>query len=337
MNKSRIIGLSMLILALFSTNCFASNSELKDYEINEKISIENAEEFEKNIQKNINIDNVKYELQDVSKQENKQNINKEETQTKQKIVYTNNKYDVLNMFENKIEMTKDGMSGILELQNNSLDIKIKDSYIEQYKVALTKKYENVPTNELNDIPKSIEENGVTYYLVNPIWNISQVEKIEGQDVPIAYNGEMQYEGIKERKIVKSYLATVTYIGTLEKEETESITFNIKYKEMPQEEIEEKTNYTPIVVATAGTGILVISGIFLWKNKIVKISICILLVIIIGGALYYCIVYDKNLVDPNNITTDSKFENITYNQADDSDILKDGILGIISIEKIRLKS
>ena len=65
MNKSRIIGLSMLILALFSTNCFASNSELKDYEINEKISIENAEEFEKNIQKNINIDNVKYELQDV--------------------------------------------------------------------------------------------------------------------------------------------------------------------------------------------------------------------------------------------------------------------------------
>ena len=66
MNKSRIIGLSMLILALFSTNCFASNSELKDYEINETISIENAEEFEKNIQKNINIDNVKYELQDVS-------------------------------------------------------------------------------------------------------------------------------------------------------------------------------------------------------------------------------------------------------------------------------
>ena len=42
---------------------------------------------------------------------------------------------MLNMFENKIEMTKDGMSGILELQNNSLDIKIKDSYIEQYKVA----------------------------------------------------------------------------------------------------------------------------------------------------------------------------------------------------------
>ena len=158
------------------------------------------------------------------------------------------------------------MSGILELQNNSLDIKINDSYTEQYKVSLSKKYENVPSNELNNIPKTIEENGTTYYLVNPIWSISQVEKVEGQDIPIAYNGEMQYEGIKEKKIIKSYLATVTYVGTLEKEETESITFNIKYKEIPQEEQEEKTNYTPIIVATTGAGVVVISGIILWKRK-----------------------------------------------------------------------
>lgn len=269
MNKLKVLGLSMLILTLFSSSCFASNNELKDYEINKTISIENVEEYEKNIQKNLTIDNVKYELQDISKQENKKMIYKEEKQTKQKIVYTNNKYDVLNMFENKIEMTKDNMSGVLELQNNSLDIKINDSYTEQYKVSLSKKYENVPSNELNNIPKTIEENGTTYYLVNPIWSISQVEKVEGQDIPIAYNGEMQYEGIKEKKIIKSYLATVTYVGTLEKEETESITFNIKYKGIPQEEQEEqeeKPNYTPIIVATTGAGVVVISGIILWKRK-----------------------------------------------------------------------
>lgn len=73
-----------------------------------------------------------------------------------------------------------------------------------------------------------------------------------------------------------------------------------------------------------------------KNKIVKISICILLVIIIGGALYYCIVYDKNLVNPNDIVTDSKFENATFNQVGDSTTFKEGILGIITIEKIRIK-
>ena len=48
-----------------------------------------------------------------------------------------------------------------------------------------------------------------------------------------------------------------------------------------------------------------------KNKIVKISICILLVIIIGGALYYCIVYDKNLgiekIHEKNILWTSKLK------------------------------
>ena len=266
MNKTKIVGLSILLLTLFSTNCFATTDNLKVHEINKTVSIEEAEQYRENIKNEITIDNVKYELQDITEQENKGIVSEEKEQTKQKVVYTNNKYDVLNMFESKIEMTEDGMSGTLELQNNSLDLKVNDSYIEQYKVSLTKNYENVPSNELNDVPKTIEENGTTYYLINPIWTVSQVEKVEGQDVPIAYNGEMQYEGIKERTIVKSYLATVSYKGTLEKKTLDSITFKIIYKEAQQEETEkESPNYIPVAVAT-GTGIVVVSGILLWKRK-----------------------------------------------------------------------
>ena len=267
MNKTKLVGLSILLLTLFSTNCFATTDNLKVHEINKTVSIEEAEQYRENIKNEITIDNVKYELQDITEQENKGIVSEEKEQTKQKVVYTNNKYDVLNMFESKIEMTEDEMSGTLELQNNSLNLKVNDSYIEQYKVSLIKTYENVPSNELNDVPKTIEENGTTYYLINPIWTVSQVEKVEGQDVPIAYNGEMQYEGIKERTVVKSYLATVTYKGTLEKEEINSITFQIKYKEVPQEsQEEEKTKNIPAIMTTAGTGIIVVSGILLWRRK-----------------------------------------------------------------------
>ena len=272
MNKTKIIGLSMLLITLFSTSCLASTSDLKDYEINETVSVEEAKQYRENIKNQITIDNLKYELQDISEKENKNIKSKEKEQVKQKIVYTNNKYDVLNMFESKINMAEDEMSGTLELQNNSLDLKVNDSYIEQYKISLTKKYENVPENELNDVPKTIEENGTTYYLINPIWTVSQVEKVEGQDVPIAYNGEMQYEGIKERTIIKSYLATVTYKGTLEREEVDSISFKITYKEVPQEITEEEsTNYIPVAVATAGAGIVVVSGILLWRRKKNKVA------------------------------------------------------------------
>lgn len=270
MNKTKIVSLSILLITLFSTNCFATTNDLKLHEINKTVPIEEVEQFRKNIKNEITIDNVKYKLQNVSEYENKETKTQEKEEVKQKVVNTNNKYDVLNMFESKIEMTEEKMSGILELQNHSLDLKVNDSYIEQYKVSLTKNYENVPSNELNDVPKIIEENGITYYLINPIWNISQVEKVEGQDIPTAYNGEMKYEGIKERTIVKSYLATVTYKGILEKEEVDSITFKITYQEIPQEITKEKPNYIPIV-ATAGTGIVVISGILLWRKKKNKVA------------------------------------------------------------------
>ena len=87
MNKLKVLGLSMLILTLFSSSCFASNNELKDYEINKTISIENVEEYEKNIQKNLTIDNVKYELQDISKQENKKMIYKRKTDKTKNSIY----------------------------------------------------------------------------------------------------------------------------------------------------------------------------------------------------------------------------------------------------------
>ena len=74
-----------------------------------------------------------------------------------------------------------------------------------------------------------------------------------------------------------------------------------------------------------------------KNRFIIIGIFILLIIIISSAIYYCKVYDKKLVDPENILTDSKFQNITYNETSNSDDLKDGVLGIIKIEKIRFKS
>lgn len=74
-----------------------------------------------------------------------------------------------------------------------------------------------------------------------------------------------------------------------------------------------------------------------KKKIIITSICFILMVGIIGIIYLCDLYDKNLVDPNEIITDSKFENVTYDQVGDSEELEDGILGILTIEKIRFKS
>jgi sortase A len=71
-----------------------------------------------------------------------------------------------------------------------------------------------------------------------------------------------------------------------------------------------------------------------KKKIIIIIISFIVLLSSIGIAYYCNLYDKNLVDPNDITTDSKFEDVTYNQVEE---LGNDVLGILTIEKIGLKA
>ena len=71
-----------------------------------------------------------------------------------------------------------------------------------------------------------------------------------------------------------------------------------------------------------------------KKKIIITSICLILIAGIIGIVYLCNLYDKNLVDPNEIVTDSEFEDVTYDRVEE---IGDDVIGILTIEKIGLKA
>lgn len=264
MNKIKISIFAVLLITLLTSTCFANSKELKSYVNTETISVENATKYEKSIKDEIVIDNINYKIENIKKIENKKTLSINKEINEELIVTTNNKYNVLNLFENKKEISEDGYKGTLELQNDSLEIKVNNSYQEEYKVYLQRTYNNVSSNDINNIPKEIKENGTTYYLVNPIWNISTTEKVDNNDIPVTYNGTMYYEGIKVRTIIRNYKASIKYIGTLEKEIIDSVTFNVEYKEVPKE-----VNYTiPTIASTSG--IIIFSGIIIIKRKNAKI-------------------------------------------------------------------
>lgn len=259
MNKIKISSLCLLLILTMSSNCFAKSDsqELKLYEETKVASARDKEKYKNSIENEIVKDGVKYQLRDTKEQENRILVTKEKEDTKRMIVYSNNKFDVLNMFETSIKICEDGFDGTLEIQNDSLDIQVNSSYTEEYKVEIIRNYDNVPSNELNNIPKTIIENSTTYYLTNPEWTVVNTETIDNQQVPVLYNGTMHYEGIKTRTIIQNYIATVNYKGTLEKEEVESITYTNIYEEIPV----EKENPTAII---ATSGFVIISGIFFIK-------------------------------------------------------------------------
>lgn len=264
LNKIRVAGLSLLLVIMISTNCFASSKaqEIKTLEFDKTIAIEDIEQYKNNIENEIVVDGIKYQLIDIQEQENKITISKDKEEKEQLIVKSSDKYSALKQFENEKTIEDDGYTGILELQIDSLNLKINDSYIEQYKVQIQRQYNNVLENELNDVPKTIEQDGIIYYLTDPVWNVAQTQEIDGQEIPILYNGIMNYKGIKERKIIKNYIATIKYKGTLHKEVVESIKCHLTYKEVQEEE--KTNNIIPIVTTT--TGIIIFSGIIILRRK-----------------------------------------------------------------------
>ena len=70
-----------------------------------------------------------------------------------------------------------------------------------------------------------------------------------------------------------------------------------------------------------------------KVKIVCMIIIVLLVI--GSAIYLINNNNKELVNIHDVKTDAKFENITYDKVED--VWDDSVLGILTIEKIGLKA
>lgn len=264
MSKLKTIALiSILVILLFGTTCFAKNIKLKQLTKQNTVSVNELLNYKSAINNEITSDGINYKLVDIQQTENKKKLEKNKEIQEELIVTTNNEYSVLSMFETNKKITEDGYTGTLELRIDTLDIRVNESYQEEYKVYMQKTYKNVNSNELNDIPKKVKKDGTTYYLIDPVWSVSATEKIGDNEVPLTYMGVMYYEGVKVRTVVKNYKATVNYVGTLEKEIIDSVTYTITYEEVPNE-----TNYlVPTVVTSC---IIFFSGIVIVKRKNVKI-------------------------------------------------------------------
>ena len=256
-----ITSIILLILINFTT-CFAS-SNLKTLEKEYTVDYKTADDFYNSIQNTIFEDKIGYKLDNVDRVDNFKTLTKEQEVIDTIETNTNDLGKVISMFNETKDYEEDGYTGTLTRDNSSLKISVNNSYQEEYKVYLQKAYNNVPSNELNDIPKTIKENGTIYYLVNPVWTIAKTEKVSENEVPVEYNGTMYYEGIKTRTIVTSYLATIKYTGEISKQVPDTTTFTVTYKEVKE--------YGQIVSAVVGTtGIIFISGIILFNFKNAKI-------------------------------------------------------------------
>ena len=263
----RILMITFLTITLTVANLFAYSEsnieETKDkiiytYEIAE----EQEEDFLSSLETTITKDKTTAHLIDKSKSGGNKLYTTERSFTDSKILKKNSTEYILSQIPQEYNYSsEDNFKGTLTLDNESIQVREIKGDLYEYKVSLTKKYDNYNRNDLDTIPKTIKKGNVTYYLTSPSWEITSTEIIDNKEVPVTYSGNMLYEGIAYARYPSTYEVSYTYKGNVEKLEENPIIYKITY--------EKESNF--IIPAILGSsGIIIIVVLFFFKKKRISI-------------------------------------------------------------------
>ena len=274
-----ITGLTIASLGIAALNniSFAfteSKSEINGDILKRNFYVESNDEI--NFKTFINSDSNKtyqdeegntYTFQNVTSTESDKNT-KEVTDTKTlNNLNTNNQQSILNQAGNTLNYNKDGYIGTLNYSN--MDIEEVDTGTYERLLSLNIPFSGYSKNDLNNISKNITRNGRNWTLINVDWTPDSVQDVDGSQVPVTYSGTMHYQTVGVFSNPKQYNVTITYTGTVNKENPDYIYTATYKKEIPVEEpvVEEEKNYTPLIITLSGSGIvlLIVLLYFLSKN------------------------------------------------------------------------
>ncbi|CDE10279.1 putative uncharacterized protein [Clostridium sp. CAG:354] len=280
-NLAIITGLTIASLGIIALNnisfAFTENkAEISGDTLKRNFYVESNDEI--NFKTFINSDNNKtyqdeegntYTFQDVIATESDTNT-KEVSDTKTiNNLNTNDQQTILNQAGNTLSYDKDGYVGTLNYSN--MNIQEVDTGTYERLLSLNIPFSGYSKNDLNNISKNITRNGRNWTLINVDWKPDSVQNIDGSQVPVTYSGTMHYQTVGVFSNPKQYNVTITYTGTVNKENPDYIYTATYKKEVPVEApVEEKTNYTPIIITLSGAGIVLLIILFYFLSRNAKI-------------------------------------------------------------------
>lgn len=254
----------VILLNIVHISIFAHNEE-NIQETKDKIiytySIQQQEEqdFLNSLEKEITKDEITAKLIDTQKSGGDKISTTERSYENSITLNTNDTESILSAIAQTYQYSsEDGYSGELQLDTNSIKITENKGARHEYKVSITRSYNDYGRNDLDTIPKTIISNGITYYLTSPNWEITSYETIDNQQVPLTYSGNMIYEGITYRTDPSTYTINYKYTGFVEKTETHPLEYVVTY----QKEIKER-NIIPAILGSSG---ILFIGIVLFFSK-----------------------------------------------------------------------
>lgn len=260
--------LSQNIYASEVLNIIEENNNLKFvYEVNK----EEKDLFIESLEQNINYEDKNYKLVDYSLEEQNYIDTIEINDIKEVTANSNTLEEILDILPKTISYDKDGYVGKNELDYESIEVTpICNGYYEEF-IDEIKQYFDLSKNDMDFIPKEIEKDGYTLYLVNVEWHTQTTKNIGEFKISDLYRGEAFYRGVKKIYNPYTYKVVAKYNGTAQKEIEKPYLIKANYEEaIPTFEEKKDNNIAlPVLVVGGSSGIFIVLMIF-YFNKRVKI-------------------------------------------------------------------
>lgn len=242
------------------------NNNLKyEYEVNK----EDKDLFIESLEKEIEYEYKKYKIVDYNVEEQDYIDTIEISDIKEITTNSNNLKDVLNVLPKTLEYNNDGYIGVNNLDHESIEvIPIYNGYYEEY-IDEIKQYFDLTRNDMDFIPKEIEKDGYTLYLINVDWYTQTTKNTGDFEIVNLYRGEALYRGVKRINNPNTYRVIAKYNGTAKKEIEKPYLIKVNYDEINTtiDKVEENNNIgLPVTVATTSS-IFVVLFLFYLENNV----------------------------------------------------------------------
>ena len=208
-------------------------------------------------------DGYRYTLIDLLKQELPENESRPHTETVSLQSKSKDMESVLALLPQEKEfITEDGLSGILTLRLDTVQVEVAGYGSSTREVSATRSYPNLASQDTANIPKTIEDNGRTLTLQNISWQTDNTASMDGYAMGDRFTAVATYTGSATSSYVKGYTVTANYTGTVSKINLNTVRYVAIFEGTPLQPVESSEpasfNWAVIlvpigVVALAGVG------------------------------------------------------------------------------------
>ena len=160
-------------------------------------------------------DGFRYTLIDLLKQELPENESRQHTETVSLESKSKDMESVLALLPQEKEfITEDGLSGVLTLQLDTVQVEVAGYGSSTREVSATRSYPNLASQDTANIPKTIEDNGRTLTLQNISWQTDNTASMDGYAMGDRFTAVATYTGSATSSYVTGYTVTADYTGTV---------------------------------------------------------------------------------------------------------------------------